>query len=191
MPLNVNLPPKLKNYLFIDIEASGLHDNAYPIEVGWCGADLVAASVLICPHPTWTEEDWSVTSERVHGITRDQITAEGLTVAEVAARLNAVCAGKEVVSDRAQFDQAWLSRLFQAAGVTQAFTVQDSTRLEAMALLRVGLDLDDVAERQEQVRQYYPHPHRAGPDARQAAALFLAAMVPDALEAIVATAEEP
>jgi hypothetical protein len=191
MSLKFDLPPGFGNYLFLDIEASGLHAGSYPIEVGWCGFDLAASAMLIRPHPTWTEDDWSVISERVHGIARDVVVAEGADVTAVAARLNAVCSDTTIVSDRARFDQVWLSRLFAAADVPQAFSVQDSAALEAGTVLQAGLDPEDVAERQATIRQYYPHPHRAGPDARQAAALFLAATVPDVLEAIIAAAEKP
>ena len=77
-PLQLELPSSLRAYVFLDVEASGLHAGSYPIEVGWCGLDLVATSFLIRPHASWTEDDWSVTSERVHGITRPQVMPKAL-----------------------------------------------------------------------------------------------------------------
>jgi hypothetical protein len=104
-PLKLDLPPILTGYLFVDVESSGIHAGSYPIEIGWCGLDLIATSFLIRPHVSWTEDDWSVTSEKVHGIPRQSAIAEGIDVVEAATRLKAACVGKEIVSDSPHFDQ--------------------------------------------------------------------------------------
>ena len=188
LPLQLELPSSLGTYVFLDVEASGLHAGSYPIEVGWCGLDLVATSFLIRPHARWTEDDWSVTSERVHGITRQQVMAEGVDLTEATARLNAACAGTEVVSDSPSFDQGWLSRLFREAGISQAFTLKDASALEAQASEISGLDASGAEALRERVGAHYPHIHRAAADARRAAALFLAVAMPDAVDAIIAAA---
>jgi DNA polymerase III epsilon subunit-like protein len=187
-PLQIDLPAYLGSPLFLDVEASGLHAGSYPIEVGWCGLDLIATSFLIRPHATWTEDDWSVTSERVHGITRQQVMAEGIGVAEAAARLNAACAGKDVISDNPSFDQGWLSKLFREAGVTQAFALRDLSALEALVVQHAELPASELEELREQVGRYYPHIHRAAADVRRAAALLLTLALPDAVDAIAAAA---
>jgi hypothetical protein len=187
-PLQLALPAPFGAHVFLDVEASGLHASSYPIEVGWCGLDLVATSFLIRPHATWTEDDWSVTSERVHGMTRQQMIAEGVELTEAAARLNAACAGKEIFSDSPSFDQGWLSRLFRDAGVGQAFALQDAPMLEALATEISGLDSSEAEALRERVGRHYPHTHRAAVDARRAAALFLAVATPDAVDAIIAAA---
>ena len=187
-PLQIDLPAYLGSPLFLDVEASGLHTGSYPIEVGWCGLDLVATSFLIQPHASWTEDDWSVTSERVHGIARQQVTAEGIDLAEAAVRLNAACAGKDIISDSPSFDQGWLSRLYYDAGVTQAFTLCDLSVLEALAAQHAELPASELEELRERVGRHYPHTHRAAVDARRAAALLLTLALPDAIEAIIAAA---
>jgi DNA polymerase III epsilon subunit-like protein len=186
LALPLELPSSLGAYIFLDVEASGLHAGSYPIEVGWCGLDLVATSFLIRPHASWTEDDWSVTSERVHGITRQQVIAEGVDLTEAAARLNATCAGKEIITDSPSFDQGWLSRLFREAGISQTFTLQDASALEAVAAEISGLDASEAEALRERVGRHYPHTHRAAVDARRAASLFLAIALPDAVDAIIA-----
>jgi len=187
-PLQRDLPAFLGSPLFLDVEASGLHAGSYPIEVGWCGLDLIATSFLIRPHVTWTEDDWSVTSERVHGIARQQVIAEGIELAEAALRLNAACAGKDVISDSPSFDQGWLSRLFRDAGVKQAFSLLDLSALEALAVQHAEFPASELEDLRERVGHHYPHSHRAATDARRAAALLLAIAIPDAVDAIVAAA---
>lgn len=188
LPLQLELPSSLSACVFLDVEASGLHAGSYPIEVGWCGLDLVATSFLIRPHASWTEDDWSVTSERVHGITRRQVIAEGVSLTEAAAKLNVACAGKEIISDSPSFDQGWLSRLFRDAGVIQAFTLQNASAFEALATGISGLDASEAEALRERVGRHYPHTHRAAVDARRAAALLMAVAMPDAVDAIIAAA---
>jgi DNA polymerase III epsilon subunit-like protein len=187
-PLQLDLPAFLGSPLFLDVEASGLHAGSYPIEVGWCGLDLIATSFLIRPDVAWTEDDWSVTSERVHGITRRQLIAEGIELAEAALRLNAMCIGKDVISDSPSFDQGWLSRLFRDAGVKQTFALRDVSALEAMAAQHAELPASELEELREQVGRHYPHSHRAAADARRAAALLPAIAMPGAVDAIIAAA---
>lgn len=186
--LILDLPPDFGACLFLDVESSGLHAASYPIEIGWCGPDLIPVSFLIRPSAHWSEDSWSIVSERVHGISRQATIADGIDVAEGATRLNAACVGKTIVSDRPRFDQAWLSLLFSAAGTEQAFTLQDTVQVEAMAARHSGLDESEVAAIRERVNHGYPHLHRAAADARQAAALFVALAMPDRIEAILAVA---
>lgn len=187
-PLSIDLPESLRSYVFLDVEASGVHARSYPIEIGWCGVDLLAKSFLIRPHDRWTEEDWSITSERIHNVPRQVLFAEGIEVVEAANRLNAICQDCEVVTDNPWFDGGWLVELFHVAGVSQQFTLQDATQLEAMAALLSGLDAGEAQALQERIKVAFPHPHRAAPDARRAAALFLCLAMPGAIDAIVAAA---
>jgi len=71
-------PPKPSNplrpdFAFFDIEAYGLHETSYPIEMGWSDDGLNVTSFLIRPADDWEERDWSWESEKVHGITREQV----------------------------------------------------------------------------------------------------------------------
>lgn len=182
------LPQQLQGYVFIDLEASGIHARSYPIEIGWATCDLLSTSFLIRPHPKWDENDWSVTSERIHNIPRQLLFADGIDVLDAAHRINAVCAGKEVLTDNPEFDQSWLTELFYAAGVQQAFTLNDANQISALAALLSGLDAGEAQALEERVKQHYPHPHRAAADARRAAAMFLALAVPYEIEQVIAAA---
>lgn len=181
-----DLPFDPQRYLFVDIEASGLQAGSYPIEIGYCGLDLIAESFLIRPAEDWAEADWSITSERVHGIPRAALFESGIDPGDAARRLNETCADKIVASDHAQVDQMWLSRLFHNAGVSQGFALRDAALLTHDAADRIGLAPFEVEELQARVRRHFPHLHRAAADAREAAALFAAIALPDSIDAIIA-----
>ena len=58
-----------KRYI-IDVEASGLQSESYPIEVAWCDIDTCcASSFLIKPARSWTV--WDKKAEALHGLSRD------------------------------------------------------------------------------------------------------------------------
>jgi hypothetical protein len=187
-PVLAGLPPDLRRYLFLDIEASGLQAGSYPIEIGYCGLDLVATSFLIRPASDWTEADWSITSERIHGIPRETLFESGIDAGDAAQRLNQICADRIVATDHPRIDQAWLSRLFGSAGLRQDFVLQDATLLGLHAAERAGLAPFEMEELQARVRAHYPHIHRAAPDAREAAALFAALALPGSIDVIIAAA---
>jgi hypothetical protein len=102
--------------LFFDAEASSLRKLGFPIEVGWCNAGGLREAHLIRPASDWTE--WSPASERIHGISREQLAAEGEPV-ELVTRRAATALSKEghaVLSDAVHYDQIWLDRLLAADG---------------------------------------------------------------------------
>jgi hypothetical protein len=67
-------------YIVIDIEASGF--DGFPIEVGWCDQDGNCESHLIRPAWDWT--NWDIRAERIHGITRELLMAQGEAHDDVA-----------------------------------------------------------------------------------------------------------
>lgn len=105
--------PRPAALAFLDVEASSL-DDGFPVEVGWCSADLTrGASYLIRPEPSWlTRLRWSAEAEAVHGLDQARLTAEGLAAAEVADRLAADLAEAAVQSDAPEMDGRWLDLLF-------------------------------------------------------------------------------
>lgn len=112
---------------FIDFEASSLDLIAsYPIEVGLCMPDGTLHSWLIAPHVLW--QDWSDSAERIHGISRTTLEAEGASVQEVAHRLNALLP-EQVFCDAWTFDSFWLHRLFRAAKVRPEFQLESISML--------------------------------------------------------------
>ena len=69
----------------IDLEASGLASNSYPIEVGLALAPGNRFCSLIKPVDEW--EHWDQQAESVHGISRDILLKMGRPVTEIAADL--------------------------------------------------------------------------------------------------------
>ena len=106
--------PRHVGFLFLDIEASSLDGQSYPIELAWIDEAGKAESDLIRPLESWT--DWSDDAEALHGIARARLMAEGRTAGDVAARLEAACATRTLVSDGPEFDRIWLAALFACAG---------------------------------------------------------------------------
>ncbi len=143
---------------FIDFEASSLDLIAsYPIEVGLCMPDGTLHSWLIAPHVLW--QDWSESAERIHGISRSTLEAEGTSVREVAHHLNELLPG-QVFCDAWTFDSFWLHRLFRAARVRPDF------QLESISMLLNTQQVRDwSAIRQQVIHELGLPVHRAANDA--------------------------
>jgi DNA polymerase III epsilon subunit-like protein len=171
------------NIVFIDVEASGLHRTSYPIEVGWAFLDLSSDGFLIRPAADWSEWDWSVQSERIHGIRREECVRHGLDVWDATRRLNAEFAGKTLLSDAPGFDARWLAVLFDATGIKPEFELYliDALQPIRAALADRGLDDRDLEGLDRRVRARFPRTHRAAADALYLAALYRAATEPDFL----------
>jgi hypothetical protein len=107
---------------FIDIEASGLHFDSYPIEIAVTLNGKVHAW-LIQPEPGWTY--WSEQAEAMHGLSRTFLQAHGLSASAVAQQLNEVLADSEgvVYSDACAWDEDWINTLFFAADEIRQFHI--------------------------------------------------------------------
>ncbi|MEG0869223.1 MAG: hypothetical protein RSG77_19585 [Hafnia sp.] len=105
---------------FIDIESSGLGDGSYPIEVGVAMPDG-NFEMLIQPVEKWTY--WNSKSQKVHGISRNDLKKHGRPAAEVAAKMNELFKGKVLWCD-SKFDVWWSTLLFDATGIEQEFQVK-------------------------------------------------------------------
>lgn len=119
--MNISVPP------IIDLEASGFGRGSYPIEVGFALEDRVVRSFLIKPAPSWLH--WSVEAEIIHGISREQLLAEGITPREVALKMNDLLRGKILYSDAWSFDSSWMGRLFEEAELVQRFRIETINKL--------------------------------------------------------------
>ena len=166
----------------IDIEASGLGPDCYPIELGWALPDRKAhGSVLIRPASPWYARPWDPAAERLHGITRDTLDAHGVAPERALETfLQAVAGRRWLLSDGLSTDRTWLEQLFAAAG-RRDFRVN-------MLGQGVGpgfrlIDLDGVllgyttSKRLATLRARWREadpvvPHRAGPDAARLSELL-------------------
>jgi hypothetical protein len=126
---------------FIDIEASGLGPQSFPIEVGWALLDGVSGSVLIKPASGWISEAWDEAAEGLHGIPWAQLTAQGQSAWAVADKLNGLlnrCI--LVLSDAPQMDGFWLDRLFDQTSADRRFELTEFDRCIRRTFPRFDLD---------------------------------------------------
>lgn len=125
--------------VFLDFEASSLGRHSYPIEVGWVFEDGGCESHLIRPAPGWT--DWDPAAERIHGLSRARIEADGEPVEAVAGRMVEVLGGHDLLASAPSWDGKWMSVLLRAAGLPRhVLRLRDSedARREAVEAALVG-----------------------------------------------------
>lgn len=104
--------------IIIDIEASGLHVESYPIEIAWFDYKTGESdSFLIKPASYWVY--WDPNAEAVHGIPQEKLLVDGISVFEASDRIIERLNGRKVYSDAVPFDSMWLETLFEAAGEDQ------------------------------------------------------------------------
>lgn len=125
MPLVID-PPKTDALVapaVLDIEASGFGHDSYPIEVGFVLADGQTYCSLIRPAPGWTH--WDASAEQLHHITLECVRKHGRDAREVASLLNERLRGLTLYCDGWAHDYVWLSVLFEAAGLSPSFKLDN------------------------------------------------------------------
>lgn len=150
----------------LDIEASGFGRGSFPIEVGFIDADGEGFCTLIRPAPSWTH--WDEAAERVHNIPLRLLFERGRTLHEVAAFLNDALRGQEVFSDGWAHDYSWLSLLFEEAGLTPSFRLEN-----LLKLLSEGESALWQTTRRKVANEMAIGRHRASSDARVLQATWL------------------
>ncbi len=109
--------------LTTDVEASGLRPGTYPIEVALCDVDTGEFRAwLIRSAEEWldpAEWHWSKASAEVHGITMDDLLADG-----VAVEIDEFVDGAVVVSTDQVADATWIQALYAAARRRSRWTVE-------------------------------------------------------------------
>jgi hypothetical protein len=129
-----------KRLVFLDIEASGLDERSYPIEIGWVDEDGDGDSVLVQPLFHWTY--WSRKSESVHHLTREFLASHGAPVAASASRVADAVRGNIVVVDEPEWDGHWLRMLLAEAGLDPQYELRGLSQLMTTALA----GLEDVLQ---------------------------------------------
>jgi len=101
-----------------------------PIEIGWAFIDtstgeIQSESHLVKPFLHWDMQPvWDPDAEKLHGISLEQLHAQGRPPFEVARRMNEVLADRELFSDAPADDECWLRIIFDEAGLDPAFTIR-------------------------------------------------------------------
>jgi len=116
----------------------------------------------------WT--DWSVLSEQVHGISRDQIMAHGKSPDWICRRMNEQLIGQCVYTDNPLYDGMWLAELFSVTSVRSKF------RLGLVDEILFGrtypnptarlLAMERISEMKAEARRRAGGQHRAGLDVK-------------------------
>lgn len=114
----------------IDLEASGLGAESYPIEVAWINDETGEQdSFLINPETAQGWVYWDEYAEEMHGIDREDLVCKGLDIRKACKRLNEKLKDKTLISDAFEFDLFWLSRLFEASGLQPSFRMAGLERI--------------------------------------------------------------
>ena len=113
----------MNTIIALDIEASGIARDSYPIEVGIVMEDGQSYCSLIQPPPHWTH--WSKEAEDVHGITQAELAEHGKSPLIVASTLNQWLQGTNAYTDCWVLDHPWLIKLYQQASIEPTFQLRD------------------------------------------------------------------
>jgi len=145
--------------IFVDFEASGIHPDSYPIEIGIVGPDF-EFEALIQPVRYWTY--WSHDAQDMHGITRYLIESQGVAPIQLCQQLNDRFSG-QVLWSNSHYDALWVDILFEAAGIQPEFEIKDiMAEVDVLRLPDYHSGGNDALE------------HRALSDARNIRACWLA-----------------
>lgn len=170
-PHRQSAPPAI-----LDIEASGFGLGSYPIEVGFVLPDGQAWCSLVQPEPDW--QHWDPNAAAMHGIERERLEKHGRTASAVCEALNQQLQGMVVYSDAWAHDYTWLNRLYEVAGRSPSFKLEN---------LRALLDDQDAARWHEVKRRVAAtaglQRHRASSDARLLQQTWLSLRHPQSLAA--------
>lgn len=143
----------------LDIEASGFGSASYPIEIGFVLPDGSSYCSLILPAADWSH--WDHSAEKVHQVSRETLLRHGKAALEVARQLNDRLHGQTLYCDAWYHDFIWLSRLYDEAGSSPAFRLQDLRLL----LSETQMEHWDLTRRAIEAELALPR-HRASSDAR-------------------------
>lgn len=122
---------------FIDIEASGIHPDSYPLMVSVCRLDGEPAyEAMIRPAAHWTH--WCYDAQDLHGIERQAIIDDGEPPAMVAEALNKAFDGGILLCDSNQ-DGFWIEVLYEAVNFDPSFQVINACNAVPPGLLSAFL----------------------------------------------------
>ena len=144
--------------VIFDVEASGLSDQSYPIEIAWQDRDDESCfdSFLIIPHDSWNYWD-EYAEKEIHHISREKLSSEGISIREACSRLNDRLKGKTIYSDAIEYDQRWIQKLFDQASVKTEFSfgsIFDCITTQEIFDVKDTIECEEIAHRAlEDVRQ--------------------------------------
>lgn len=152
--------------LTMDIEASGLTDESYPLSIGVAGNEQ-RWIWYVTPLGEWVE--WCEVAAGIHGIERDFLLSQGRDSFLVAREMNAIFKGRTLMVNT-EWDQRWLAKLFDESDVRCAFEVK---RLDQAFSADICTSINDAFESAD-------IPHEADKDAATLREAIIAAMLCEA-----------
>ena len=148
----------LEDIAFIDLEASGLNAQSWPIEVGWCFLEGAPTAHLVKPDSDWSLDAWDEKAEALHGVSQSVLLKKGLEPEQICLALNEALKDKKVYSDAPDWDGFWLYRLFKATKIRQAFELSDFQEFFS------DMEMDEIDALRNEASRLAPHNHRATDD---------------------------
>lgn len=145
--------------IILDIEASGFGRDSYPIEIGFVMENGESWCRLIHPEPDWVY--WDPAAENVHKIPRRVLLERGDHARAIAQELNDLLLNKTVYSDGWAHDYVWLANLFEAAGFSCHFKLDDLRSILTPDQQAQWHDTKGIVENTIELRR-----HRASSDAK-------------------------
>lgn len=159
--------PLGKQLAFVDVEASGLTEDSFPIEVGWAILGGSSGSVVVRPAADWSHDAWDELAQAQHGITWTRLCQEGIPPEDVARHLNKLLpAGTLALSDAFEWDGFWLERLFDVSSQVKQFQLGDYWRSLSMVAPSTALARARSSDADT------PRAHRAREDAEHLRSLW-------------------
>ena len=166
----------LKDFIFLDYEATGLIVPTNPIEIGVAKTSGYAESWLIKPAQTWETVEWHPKAIEIHGLTENVVKEHGHDCRDIAMWLNDLCRGKIVVSDNPDYETYWTNRLFLGAGLSSEVKIYPFKPILGEVLEISKLSNDKFQENIRSVEQKFKVTHRAIDDALFWAMVFRGAV---------------
>jgi hypothetical protein len=158
---------------FLDVEASSLSMDSYPIEIAWSDHFGDIESHLINPYGIKDWTDWDYNAQQMHGINREQCREEGLLPDDMCRRMSqSIKPGEIIYADGGGFDENWVDVLYSEGSVRgfAQFRIVHSDTLLLPLLATIEIDAKKRWQLYEklklQARQLVGRAHRAEPDVR-------------------------
>jgi DNA polymerase III subunit epsilon len=164
-----------ENIRFLEIQASSLRDDSWPIEIGIARLDqagsLMVESHIIKPSASWPAASWSPFTANSHGISYESLDS-GVPAREAARMTYERLAGHFILSDFPGWHMKWLNKLLLCDPETSYLDVWSCRSFLADRFPQSpGIEQAYVKETTE-----HKAIRRAGPDVARVANAFLRAM---------------
>lgn len=121
---DVNLP------IFLDVEASSLSGDSYPIEIAWNLPNGEIESYLINPY-LYPDDyvDWSPDAQACHGLSREYLMDKGKSPSLVVEIMLEALSNQKIYTNAPDFDGFWIRRLFSAVDKNMSLQFMDTALL--------------------------------------------------------------